>query len=294
LFTEIGTQSSNDTLWQQTLSSWFTTSTSRYLVSGALAVFASVLMYALNNAYTLIKARSTLHAVLYLLLYASFFPFLENLGGALIVLLLILSLLTWFTSYGNQWAPIYVFMTNVCLGCAALMMPELLSLLLLYFLFSFVFRIAYWRTYSASLIGISMPYVYFLIYAISKERMDLFYAYFSSIFSIETLSLDLFSFAHRWQLLLLVVLLLWSTVRYMSVRYRVKIKVRVYLDFIIILCFSLFLLIGLYPLSISLLLPTLLMSSSFFIGRFLSFSRRRLEAIVVLLLLITLFTFSFL
>jgi len=271
---------------------WFPNTSIRYLLGGTLCVFASILMYGLNNAYTIIKARSSLHSVLFLLFYMAFFLKIINIEGLLIVLLLALSLLALFSAYASENAPISIFLTHVCLGFSLLILPALVWLILFYFLFFFVFRIAAWQTLSAAIMGLSMAFIFFFAYAVYTEQMFLFEDYFKQLFYIDLMPLSILPQLQRWQLLILFILLLWSSFRYIKVRYRVKIRVRVYLDFIILFSFSLVVLINLYPLLAPLLLPSLLMGVSFFIGRFLSFSRRKIDTIVVFLFFLSIMIFS--
>lgn len=260
-----------------------------YLLTFFMVVLTTGLMNLASNAFTILPSRTTHHASIYLLLFFVFFPKTINLSGAVVAILMLLSIFSVFSSYKRDKSMLESFQAFVYLGTASLFIPPILFLLPLVFIFLYVYRALSVRSFIAGWLGLSMPLMLYFGISYFTQESFLFTAYLHELVVVPSACLAC-SVEQRIQLIALAILLLISLLYYLSVRYSVRIRTRVFLSFLFFLSlFTIFLLL-LYPQSASLLIPFELMCASFNLGHFFVHNRGKKKTLFFIFILLLSFT----
>lgn len=209
------------------------------LVAAAAVVY---LLIELNNAYAVVRIRTSFQSSLYAwLLVASSFLFKPD-AGCVVSLCLVLALCFLFRCYQSSHAAEWAFGCMFFLGASSLLFPAVFFLYPLFLLGMFLFRALHARSFWAGLLGWAVPYWFLWGHAFFHGQMELFYApfrelaSFAPLFSVR-LPLPVLAVA-LWTVLLLVC----GSIHYWFATYEDKIRSRAYLNFLIVLGFSLALL----------------------------------------------------
>lgn len=213
-----------------------------YLLTSLCYGFIGYLLIEFNNAYTIIRMRTSLQTSIYCWLILSYPSlFLQNLG-CILSLCLGLSLYFLFRSYQKIQPVGTVFHAMLFLGLASLLFPQILFLYPIFLLGIYNFKALTLRTFFAGFIGLSVPYWFLLGHAFYYGQMSLFYAPFKDlidfipVFSTQ-LQLPFVLFAS-----IVILLLIVSSLHYALTSYEDKIRSRAYLNFLILLGFVIILL----------------------------------------------------
>ncbi len=214
----------------------------RYLLTFLGYGLIGYLLIEFNNAYAIIRIRTSLQTSIYCWLILSYpFLFIRSVG-CILSLCLGATLYFLFRSYQKTQPVGTVFHAMLFLGLAGLLFPKILLLYPVLLLGTYKFKALTLRTFFAGLIGLSVPYWFLLGHAFYYDRMSLFYAPFVDL----TDFLPLFSTQVPLPLILfaaiVVLLLIVSSLHYALTSNEDKIRSRVYLNFLILLGFVIILL----------------------------------------------------
>lgn len=134
------------------------------LLPPVAAGLTSYLLIELNTSFSLIRTRTTFHAALFLLFYAScVFPH-SNPYDIWIPLLFVAGMFFLFQSYESPYASTPIFHSFLCLGLGSLIFPHLLYFIPLMYIFMGALRSLNLRCFCAGLIGTATPYWLLLCY----------------------------------------------------------------------------------------------------------------------------------
>ena len=209
------------------------------LLGYAAVVF---LLIELNNAYAVIRIRTSFQSSLYAwLLVASLFLFVPS-SGSVVALCLVAALYFLFRSYQSSHAAQWAFSCTLFLGAGSLLFPGLFLLSPVFLLGLYLFRAFHARSFWAGLLGWCVPYWFLWGHAFWHGRMDLFYAPFRELVSFAPLFSVPLPFSVLAVGLLAVLLLVCGSIHYGFSSYEDKIRSRAYLNFLVLLGFVLALL----------------------------------------------------
>ena len=137
----------------------------------ALTALTTYIVVELNNRHALLRIRSRLVSSVFLLFMAAS-PFLHtHWQAAALMFTFALSYAMLFQTYQRVRAEGYVFHAFLFLGLGSLWFPPMAVMALLYF-FSMLFQLRNftWRTWVAGLLGIAVPYWFYVAYAIYRGQ----------------------------------------------------------------------------------------------------------------------------
>jgi len=130
----------------------------------ALAIVVIAMMQSLNNRYIFIPQRSTIPALLFVLIGFSFVS-LQHLTPALAALpFIVLSLNSVFASYRKDYAEGDYFLAGFYVALASIIYLPALVLVLMLFVAILIMRSFSWREWVAMLVGVVLPYVFLVSY----------------------------------------------------------------------------------------------------------------------------------
>ncbi len=258
-------------------------------------LFVGYLLIEVNNAYGIIRMRTSMQTSLYgWLLVSTPYLFLPSVGP-LLACFLILSIYFLFRGYQQNEPVNCVFHAWLFWGLGTLLFPPLFWFLPLLLVGAYMFKALSWRTFFAGLVGLSIPYWFLLVYAYCKGQMDVFKQPFAELVNFQPIGGCM---PPVWALVsvgALCLLLLVSSVHYMMTSYDDKIRTRNYLLFLIWGSF-LFVVLGILQPQHTLLLLSLLLPIVAFLGAHLfTLSHSRTSSIffvVYLCLLIATFSYN--
>jgi hypothetical protein len=127
-----------------------------------LIILQSLILFYVFQANGFFKRNNFLPAIIILIAYSwnSNFQTIHAVLPA--ALLIILALNSIMVMYGKQAAYQPVFVTSLCMGIASLFYLPLVYLLLMIWFTLITYRISSWREYAVSIIGYTLPYLYYL------------------------------------------------------------------------------------------------------------------------------------
>lgn len=236
-FKPIPTLNSSYPFWQMLLE-WVPGNVSGNIFCFLCYGVIAYLLIEFNNAYSIIRMRTSLQTSVYLLMILAF-PFLHRLNiGCLVSLCTIISLYLLFRCYQKQQPVGYFFHSMLFMGIASLLFPKILLLVPVFLIGIYNFKALTMRTFFAGMMGLTLPYWFLFGHAFYHGKMDLFYIPFKELVCFQPLfSLNLgisFYISAGFTFFLLLV----SSIHYWITSYEDKIRIRAYLNFLIIFSFS--------------------------------------------------------
>lgn len=203
-------------------------------------VLLGYMMLELNNAYAVIRMRTSLQVSLTGWLLAASPTLLQSPVGAWVSASVAVSLYFLFRSYQQADRPIYLFRSAAYLGLGSLLFPPLLLLEPVCLLGAYLFRSLTWRGFFAAVLGLCLPYAFLLGYAYWWNRMDLFTAPFADLALLRQ-PLSFAASGSVWTLWgVMLLLLLVGSLHYFGTSNDDKIRTRNYLHFLVLLGVVLF------------------------------------------------------
>lgn len=131
------------------------------LFSGGLTAY---LLIELNTSFSLIRTRTTFHAALFLLFYASCVLPHGHSTEAWIPFLFVAGIYFLFQSYESPYASTPVYHSFLFLGLTSLIFPYILYVIPLVYIFMLPLRSLNLRSFFAGIIGLATPYWFLLCY----------------------------------------------------------------------------------------------------------------------------------
>lgn len=246
-------------LFAQNLLNWVPDGLVTKAVNYLLLCFTAFLLLLFNNAYSLIRVRTTLHLFLYFLMLAAFPYFYSLQVGNLIAPLFSMALYFLFGSYQRHEPVIYVFYGMLLLGLGSLLFPQLLFFILPFYIAVYSFKALTVRTFFAGLVGATVPYWFFFGHAFFYDKMDSFYAPFLSLKNFVPVDYSGITVSYWIFVGLVLFLLLISVITYFVNSYQDKIRTRIYMNVLVFISLLLVAFMFLQPqfvdITLQLLLP---------------------------------------
>lgn len=246
------------------------------------------LMIELNNAYSIIRVRTSLHVSIYFLLIAAC-PFMHTLNmGCMASLAVGLSIYFLFRSYQRHQPVGHIYHTMLFLGIGSLLFPPVLFFIPVLLLGAFNFKSLTWRTFFAGIVGLSVPYWFLLAHAFFYQEMDMFYAPFIELARFQPIDYSPMGISLIVSVSFIVFLLLVSSVHYMLTSYQDKIRTRAYINFLIYFSFSALLFLLLQPQHTVTLLILLLPVTAFLSGHLFALTTTKISNLFFIITIILL------
>ncbi len=245
------------------------------IISLAAAGLNAYLLLELNTRFTLIRTRTTLPAVFFLLFYAVM-PFLHvSSPASLLPVLFILMMGSLFRSYESMYASATIFRAFFCLGIASLVLPCVVWVGPLLYLHMVNLRSLNVRTFFAGIIGILLPYWFLCGYYILMGCLPEFYAppSWAACRIVPDYSALPLSLRVSW--MVVVFLFIVYAVFYLRLAQKDKVQTRILLHIFIWMGVWINLVMLVYPVYVDSLLPVLLLFCSMLGGHLFSLNFNR-------------------
>ena len=248
-------------------------------------LLAVYLMLLLNNENVLVRVYSRSVSSTYAILFCMAVSLMPSVSGAIINLLIIVSLSLLYRCYQDKCSPGLTFYSFLCLGIASLVDIRIFLFLPVYWVTMMIFMYSFsLRTFMASLIGLVTPYwmtgAWYLIWG---GGQSLIIQHFSDLKNIE-LSFSYSTIALPQMLLVgfILILFLIGAIHFIITSYQDKIRVRqIYYHFMLLAVYSTLLII-LQPQLYDIALLYLIIAVSPIIGHFFTLSCSRFSNIMFL------------
>lgn len=229
----------------------------------------------LNNTFGIIRVRASIQTCVYLMLVAAC-PAIHFLcpGNAAAVAML-LSIFFLFASYQHPNGAFALFDSFTLLGIGSLAFPQLVYFVPILWIGAFMFQSLTIKSFFASILGWSLPYWFFFGYAFFTNQIELFYRPFLEIVNFHTPQLGLLQ---SWEIATLsfcLILYIVSVIYVFTTSYSDKIRTRMYLRFLILICLCLFAFILLQPAHCIDLISLLFVFVSILIGHMFALSNTK-------------------
>ncbi|MBR5803389.1 MAG: hypothetical protein IKY31_03485 [Bacteroidaceae bacterium] len=268
-----------------TISGWWgNISCPTWITEGANLLLCLYILYQLaevNNAYSLVKRRTMLHGIIFMLLWVSA-PFsCHSIEANLLLCSLLTSISFLFRSFQQRESSVEIFNLFLFLGLSSVIALPTLCLIPLFYMAMWFFQSLSIRSFFAGLIGILWPYWILFVYALSADKLPLFTDLFDSFTHAMGHYADIPLMA--WVLYGVSLVLFICSFAYISYQYgRYKIRTRLLLSFLLWWTFFMMVMWILFPLSYALFFPILFMSVSILAGHLFSHTTTRLSSILFL------------
>ena len=256
-------------------------------VSFVAHLFIVYFLIEINNAFTIIRIRSSILPAIYFLLIA-FLPTthifsLPLLAGACFII----ALYYLFKSYQQRQSD-SLFYTFFFLGAGSLFFPSLTWLIPIWLIGTYQLQSLTFRGLFAALLGWSLPYWFLFGHAAFYGQMELFYQPFIELSTFA----PIFQFSHLAACEyatfgLLLILYIVSTIHYINTRYKDKIRTRSYLDFLVNVTFWLFVWLIMQPQHSANLLPLLTINISILSAHFFALTDNKASNLFFILTIIS-------
>lgn len=260
-----------------------------HLLGWLICAFNTYLWIEINNTNTLMRIRSMMTATWYIL-FMGMADFLHPMQSALFVsCCVLLAYQQLFKSYqmANSVSP--VFHAFLCISIGSICFPHLLFLVpfFLWYVNGYL-RALSLRSFCAALLGVILPYCFMAAFYLVTGEINLFVDHFYVF--VEFKPLDLSNYAawggeRIFSLILLGVLSLIGSVRYMMTCLNDKIKTRMLFYLLLTQELLLFVFIFLYPQYFDILYGLLVMNSAPILSHYFAFTSSRFSMIFFLLVL---------
>ncbi|MCD8292441.1 MAG: hypothetical protein LUC23_01600 [Prevotellaceae bacterium] len=232
-----------------------------FLLHGLIGYF----LIGLNNTFNIIRVRASVQTAIYLM-WVAVCPALHGLDrGNVAGLVFLLALYFLFKSYQRKDAEKQLFLSCAFLGAGSLLVPQYTLAMPLFWIGAYLFRALHLRSFLASIVGWFLPYWFLLGYAYCTGRMELFYRPFEALATFYPVAFH--TRLHAWVTLgYFLLFYLVSVLHCMATGFEDKIRTRSYLQFLMLLCFCLFVYFILQPALTVAFLPLLLMAGSILVA----------------------------
>ena len=266
--------------------------------AASLALYALIgyLLIEINNTFSIIRLRASVQTSLYILLVTAC-PLLHQLSpGNIATLSLLVSLYFLLKSYQEHKSTGNLFHSFAFMGISTLLFPPLTLLFPIWIIGAYSFQSLTLRSFFAAILGWCLPYWFLLGHAFYYQEMTLFYAPFIEWTTFTPIELT--KQLSPWEvatLLFLLVQFIVSATHAIVMSYQDKIRTRSYLNFLILVAVSLFVLILIQPTYSRNFLSPLLVVTSMLMGHLHALTNNRLANIFficTIIGLISLFIFN--
>lgn len=238
---------------------------------------AAYVMVELNNRNALIRIYSRMVSCSFLVLSCACSFLFPSVQAALGLFCFVTFLFLFFHTYQDKGAPGGTFYAFLMMGLASMVHVHVLYLIPLYWLFMlFKIQSFSWRTFSASIFGLILPYWFIVPYYLWKGDFISVLDHFEQLGWV-TFPFD-YSVLTMNQLLfyaLLVCMTIIGSIHFFRTRYKDKIRTRMMFDCFAFTSWICLVLLALQPQHDTLLLPILIACTSPLIAHFLALTYTR-------------------
>ncbi len=178
-----------------TLSSW---NDPTFWITSFLQVVVSLVLVQANHIFAIIRNRSMLPAVFYLLMTGSNPALYNAFDGSVAAFGVILSLIFLFDSYQVRDSQVNAFNIALSLGICSLLWSPVLCLLLFIWYGFYKFRCLNYKTFFATLIGIYVVYLFLFSWYFYQDNLPGFLEYvpdYRTFFSFRQVSVTYYDMA---------------------------------------------------------------------------------------------------
>ncbi len=256
------------------------------LISLFIYGFIGYMLIELNNAYSIIRVRTSIHVCIYALVL-SVCPFLQPFQpGSIATLCIGISLYYLFRSYQNAESTGRIFHAFLFLGTGSLFVPQLLFFFPVYIAGLFNFQIFNLRTFISGILGITLPYWLLFGHAFFHGQIELFYTPFLDLAHFSPIRYDEFDKSIIPTEVYVAILLLSGSIHASLTSYQDKIRIRSFIAFLSWITGTALLLGSLQPRLLISFMPIMLCGSSLLSGHLLALTHTKISNIYFILLLI--------
>lgn len=239
-----------------------------YLIGFLLMAGGAFLLHRANYALMLIREKTLLPFVFYVLLISTNPDFLPLKSTSVGVFCLVLAIYQLFISYHDPEAVSKAYNSALILGIGSLLWVHILWFVPMLWWGMFNFRTWNIRTFAASLLGLCTVYWFVLGWCVWQQDYTLFTVPFPTLFKIRFLMIRGAGHADWMGIIAIVVLTLAAAVNIMTHEYEDNLRTRQFLYFLIALTIWTFGLFFLYEQSSEELLEMVCMPVSILLAHF--------------------------
>lgn len=246
------------------------------------------LLLELNNAYSLIRLRTNIQYTLYILIMG-ICPFMHPLQPSTpVVICVLMAIYLLFHSYQRPHPVGCIFHSHLFLSLGSLLFPQLLFGVPIFLIGAYNFRILTFKTFFAALLGISLPYWFLFGHAFFYNRMELFYAPFQELVTFYPINYTYGNNAEFFTGAFLLLLFIIGAVHSLVTGYQDKLRTRSYLNFFILLEFTVILFCVLQPQHFLILFHLFVIGCSLFTAHLFALSHSKSTHILFIISIVTL------
>ncbi len=245
------------------------------IISYLLYAFVGYFLIELNNAFAIIRLRTSIQSSIYFIIIA-FCPELHPLHvGNVAALCMVISIYFLFQSYQKTQSSGILFNSWFFLGLSSLLFPQLLFLVPLYLLGAYNFQSLNFKSFFAGIIGLMLPFWFLLGYAFSFNHIELFYRPFQNLCTFAPINFFTLKTAQIATTGFIIFIFIIALIHSLVTGWQDKIRTRSYLNFLSLMGICLLVLLCLQPQHFISIFPLLLVSFSFLAGHFFALTSNR-------------------
>lgn len=266
---------------------WMISSVHNWINLGSLlcAGIVSYLLIEMDTRFALIRTRTTLPSVLFLLFYCAL-TFLHNWSiECLMPVFFLFTLSALFQSYELPNASVTIFHAFFWIGIASLIVPNFIWLAPLLYIHMIPLRSLNGKSFFAGLIGVSIPYWFILCYYVYQNNLQGFTDLASRLIQFQPI--DYMNLQPSQYVSWAVIFILSATfiVLYLQTAYKDKVQTRITLKAIILIGVWIHIFIFLQPQLINILLPVTMIPAAIIGGHVLALTFSRITYILLIVTL---------
>ncbi len=246
-----------------------------YIIGFVLMVGGAFLLHRANYALVLIREKTFLPFLLYILFLSTnpnFFPLKSTSIG---VFCLILAIYQLFTFYHNPEATGKAFKSTFIIGLGSLLWVHIVWFVPLFWLGMYRFRSLTYKTFAASLLGVLTVYWFVLGWSVWKEDFTLFTAAASSLSALSLLRFEITEWVEWISVICMTILALVASFNIITHEHEDNLRTRQFLSFLIIFALWAFVLFFLNEYSSEEFLHVTCIPASIIIAHFFSARRNK-------------------
>lgn len=245
-----------------------------YLIGIVVMTGGAFLLHRANYILMLIREKTLLPFLLYLLLISCNPDFIPLKSASMGVFCLVLAIYQLFTSYHDETASKAIYNATLILGAGSLLWIHLLWFVPVFWYGMYCFRSLSARTFIASLLGVLTVYWLLLGWCVWQGNYTAFTVPFQSLFKIRLLQISPDYLINAMGIIYLIILLLTASINIFTHEYEDNLRTRQYLYFLMTLAIWSFALFFFYEQSSKELLETVCMPAAILLGHFFTVQQR--------------------
>ena len=264
-----------------------------WVQAGCMAV-STFLMLQLNSINALLRIYSRMVSCMFLVLSCMVCYLFPSVEGGMTQMFFIATYLTLFSSYQDQNSPGITFYGFLCFGLASLASVHVLFLLpVLWVLMMTNLQSLSWRTFLASVIGVSLPYLVAFCWGVFQQDLQFIYDHFLPLADLHTpFNLSVLTGSQKISIAVLIVLGTISTIHFWQNSYLDKYRIRMLYGLFIRMDVVVLFLIFLQPQYYDPLMQLAIVNTAPLIAHFFTLSNSRVSNITFIVSCIAILTFT--